>query len=301
MTTYTSIPRLYPLTGQALTNADLQQACQWIHDAITSCGIVDTNDTGATDLSTITVGTVNTDRGWRMYRFNDTDQGSHPIYFRIDYGMGAVNTRWRLRIAIGQGTDGAGTLTGNTSGIVTVGGSGANTSQISTRNDFSCHTDGFFGMCIQPNDPSSVNTRFPYQTICIERARTLIDGAFDHNFVVMWTCGPDQTSSGEITVVDMAGNGNGYDSDYSVCLPVGDPADTANENGDKQLYPLWWADWNVRPMWSAFGFRYPEISTVPQTFQASPFQNAGQHTFIQFGVWTPRVVDTNWRLAFLWE
>lgn len=306
MTTYISPGRVYPYdSGGALTNGDLQQICQWIHDAIVSCGIVDTADTGATDLSTITIGSSNTDRGWRMYRFNDSSQGAEPIFFKVFYGMGSAGARWRLRVAVGTGTDGAGTLTGPQTGFAIVGGSAVLEYQTAgeSRNDFSCHTEGFFGVCIQPNDGDLTGNRYPYQTFAIARSRDAATGNMDGDAVILYTCSQFPDNAPNVSMFTRDGLYS-YTEDYSVCMAVGNYTGT-NEAGDQMIWPLWWGDYAVRQIPGLAAIPKANFPNPPTTFSAAPFPNWGSHTYLSFGYFGPVVESTGEvstiRLAMLWE
>jgi hypothetical protein len=104
-----SVTGLFALWGAALSAA------------LTACGITATTDTGQVNWGgTITSPTTtNTYPYYEIRQFTDTLQtgaGSNPIYLKIEYGSGynaAANPG--LRITIGSGSNGSGTLTGITS------------------------------------------------------------------------------------------------------------------------------------------------------------------------------------------
>lgn len=304
MTTYVGPATVLPLDTAAMTSADLQVICQRIHNSIISTGIVDTGDTGATDLSTITVGSVNTDRGWRMYRFNDASQGTYPVYFKVWYGMGNVSSRFRLKIQVGQGTDGAGTLTGYLTATPVVGGSLAQNTQTQASSEYSCHVDGFFGIQVAIGHDGSDG--YAMASFVIERTRDPITGAFDGDGVVTWSCSPNPASTGEVCVADIVGAGaQSYAYDlYNHVLAVGSPTNTADEAGDKRIYPVWFELYGIRQMWSIAQFRLSETGNTPGTLTASPFAPLGARTMAMTGSWAPVLSctsDTNYRLMMIFE
>lgn len=92
-------------------------AIQAIQASLIAAGAVLTSDTGQIDSSTtpsVTPASTNTSIGYNIYRFSDTLQATKPVYIRLDYATGAVATAFVLRVQVGTGTDGAGTLTGQT-------------------------------------------------------------------------------------------------------------------------------------------------------------------------------------------
>lgn len=88
-----------------------------IHNAILACGLVQTADTGQADPATINPVTSIISAGYCVYRFNDALQVASPIYLRIDWSHGNGSNVAGLWISVGTGTDGAGNLTGATSGV----------------------------------------------------------------------------------------------------------------------------------------------------------------------------------------
>lgn len=97
----------------------------WVADVIariTALGgspahILQTADTGQINTATVTRPGTNTEGGYAVFAFNDTQQGAAPIYFRIGFGTEATATVPRMTIIVGTGTNGAGTITGVTSGV----------------------------------------------------------------------------------------------------------------------------------------------------------------------------------------
>lgn len=69
---------------------------------------------GEIDWGTVTKPTTATDSmGFEVYRFNDSLQGTAPIYFKFEYGSGPGSaSRFGVWITVGKGADGSGTITG---------------------------------------------------------------------------------------------------------------------------------------------------------------------------------------------
>lgn len=76
-------------------------------------GIIQTDDTGQIDWTTVTFpGTNTTAAGYTIHRFNDVLQANTPIYFKMEYGRGSAASNPAMWVTVGSGTDGAGTITG---------------------------------------------------------------------------------------------------------------------------------------------------------------------------------------------
>jgi hypothetical protein len=113
------------------TDALFRAWCQFIHDTlITTDGWVDPGDTGQLSIAAAAHPTLaNTVVGYRIYRMNDTLQGSAPVFIRVDYGSGTAANTPQITVTIGTGTNGAGTITGNVGNmVVTSFSSGTNAS-----------------------------------------------------------------------------------------------------------------------------------------------------------------------------
>lgn len=85
-----------------------------VDDAIRDMGLVLTADTGQIDLATVTVPATSTYAGFRMYRLDDALQSTAPVFLRVEFGRGGGTTRSKIGLTVGSGTNGAGTLTGQT-------------------------------------------------------------------------------------------------------------------------------------------------------------------------------------------
>lgn len=80
----------------------------------TTLGVTQTADTGQINTATVTrPGVSNTSAGYVIGRFNDTAQGTSPVFFKLEFGTGTTaTTSVQLWITMGTGSNGTGTLTG---------------------------------------------------------------------------------------------------------------------------------------------------------------------------------------------
>jgi hypothetical protein len=79
---------------------------------VTTGGWVNTADTGQLDIATAAApGAANTKIGYKIYRMDDALQASAPVFVRFDFGSSSVAAQPGMWVTIGQGSDGAGTIT----------------------------------------------------------------------------------------------------------------------------------------------------------------------------------------------
>lgn len=110
---------LYEVSGiRPYTSSDAyMRAWAQAFDACLTQFLANTGDTGQTDLSALLATTsASQSRGFRIYRFNDAEQATFPIFLKVEYGStsgsGTANQTPAIWVTIGSGTDGAGTITG---------------------------------------------------------------------------------------------------------------------------------------------------------------------------------------------
>jgi len=100
------------------TDANFRDFCQAVETAFAACGLVRTADTGQTDLNSIlkptATWTVNTKRMWR---FNDADQATTPVFLLVQFGVGNPNTMPYFTLTWGTATDGNCNLVGTVCGL----------------------------------------------------------------------------------------------------------------------------------------------------------------------------------------
>ena len=142
MTTFTNSPAL-----TMASDAGFRAILVEYTTRMAAVGLVQTADTGQIDTATVTRAAANSDAGYQIWRFNDSLQATAPIFIKLFWGTAGANTRFpRLRVQIGTGSNGSGTLT-NPSSVVIM--STASTSAFaSTLPHYYCATDGFFGMAL---------------------------------------------------------------------------------------------------------------------------------------------------------
>ena len=90
-----------------------------IHDGLIACGMVQTSDTGQLSLASAPAANTTASYlfGYTVYRWNDSYQSTYPLFMRIEW-RNTSSTAYQgtkyLAITVGEGTDGAGNITGKT-------------------------------------------------------------------------------------------------------------------------------------------------------------------------------------------
>ncbi len=102
------------LTADSGTDAAFRAWGGGISAAIAGLGLVQTADTGQVNWTTVVKpASIGTFAGYEIWRFADSLQASAPVYFKLEYGGNNSNAAYpAVRLTVGTGSDGAGTITG---------------------------------------------------------------------------------------------------------------------------------------------------------------------------------------------
>lgn len=154
--------------GARLSNDDTALFRAWGSAVSTALGDVLTRvpQTGDIDWATATVPTSGSFAGSEVYRLNDALQATAPLFFKFEYGSSiAAATISAIRLTIGKGVNGSGTITNVLqSAIVVVSG---NNSATAASNCYISNGDGSgFVFSLQPDLPNTVGG-----FCCVERSR----------------------------------------------------------------------------------------------------------------------------------
>lgn len=122
----------------------------WVSDIITllaAAGLVQTADTGQVDVLTVLKPTNTTVTAYTIWCLPDSS-----LYFRIGFGQGTSsnpNQQPKVEIRVGEGSDGAGNLTGVLSTNLDITGSTNGNSDINSASfphlSYACVTNDYFG------------------------------------------------------------------------------------------------------------------------------------------------------------
>lgn len=107
--------RLFSTVVDHTSNAGFQAWATELYNELIAAGLTQTADTGqlATPVVAARPGT-NTAAGYWIFRFNDTHQGTSPIFIKLEPGTGAGAAAPSIFATVGTGTNGSGTITGST-------------------------------------------------------------------------------------------------------------------------------------------------------------------------------------------
>jgi hypothetical protein len=98
------------------TDQDFRTWVAGVRAALLAVGLVQTSDSGQIDTATVArPTTMNTVAGYDIFRFDDAAQATCPVFIKFLYGTGGTPGSLNdvgLTPQVGQGTNGAGTLTG---------------------------------------------------------------------------------------------------------------------------------------------------------------------------------------------
>lgn len=155
-----------------------------------------TSDTGQINWATVTAQNANAD-DYRGYEIRKSNDGLKDVYLKIEYGSGYGWFSWSLKLTVGSGSDGAGTLTG-ASGTVRMRTAMAYPGNVVIPGKIKVSGDGgrlSFAFC---EDRPGADGYFSYTEywggVAVVQRFTDADGDDNENGVVVWTVSDDGAS-----------------------------------------------------------------------------------------------------------
>lgn len=286
------------ITNNPTDDATTRLRITHVHNAILAAGLVQTSDTGQVNPADATTPAASSSSGYTIYRFNDSRQGVDPLFMRIDWFVGTFSRRFAPRITTGTGSDGSGTLTGQLSVQHSVGGSTSGASgTVTACQTYACHTDGFFGICVGPNNTGTT------ESICtwtITRSKDAA-GAFDARGNLIWGDGGWSGAGGRTNFTRTAATAFAGNLTNHYCIAPGHPSPAQLLNEDYILYPFFYADPDIKQTWSQFAAGRSLLVATPTSFLATP-QYSTTRTFLTSSNFPQAEPNSSgFRLAFLWE
>ena len=128
------------------SDAEFRNWVNAIVTAFTTLGWIDAAETGQIYTSTATFpNAANLNKGFKMFRMNDSLQGTYPVFCKMEFGSGAAANDPAMRMTVGTATDGAGTLSGTVGASLAFGNIAA-ASAASLTQYFSGDTDRIAGL-----------------------------------------------------------------------------------------------------------------------------------------------------------
>ena len=152
------------------TDADFRSWGSGLSDQLNDVGLTKTSDTGQVNWVTVARPAAGSYGGYEIWRFNDTEQATLPIFFKLEYGTAsAAQDRPGLRWTFGTSSDGAGTIGGQLASAL-VSKPSASKASTNTLPSYVSYSSGRLHVCTNL-DQSSDTFR---SLILVERPR---DGA----------------------------------------------------------------------------------------------------------------------------
>lgn len=111
--------------------------------SLAAVGLVKTSDTGQINWTTVTRAAANNYAGYEIWRYPDS-----TIFMKWEYGSANNISSPAVRVSVGTGSNGSGTLTGTVSAANPIHSSDSGVNLPGTsRTSLMCLKDGFFGFC----------------------------------------------------------------------------------------------------------------------------------------------------------
>jgi hypothetical protein len=269
---------------------------------LAAAGLVQTADTGQINWATVTRPGINTDGGYEIWRMDDAAQGTAPVYFRIGYGTEASADGPRIRITVGTGTNGAGTITGIASSARQINENNGQTTD-TTRQSYLCVNEGFFGLSWKIGTGATEGGFFFCRT-CDADGTPNVDGA-----LASWSEGSNSGFTGRqaFRYAATAASFTATVAPETGALGLAPQAPTGSIVGsDIQVYAGWTITPRVQPLFGVCGVFSSELSPGG-TFSATVVGSTAR-TYItltdQFGPFGPIAANAaagGLNVAMLWE
>lgn len=253
-------------------------------------GLVKTGDTGQIDWTTVTRAAVNSDAGYEVYYLNDSLHGTGPIYFKIYYGAGSNVAFFRIRVEVGTGSNGSGTITGTIASVRTI--TASNAGSATTYASYLCVNTGFVGLLWKT--AANFQCGFTICRSCDSDGTPNIKAAH-----VVWSSSTTpcihQTLRFESVAAAQTADSNGYVS------VVPGYASSSAVGADYQVYLCWMNAPDVRPI---FGLACVINADYPQgtTFSCALVGTTAR-TYLAAGTClrSPANGSSSYGLAMLYE
>jgi hypothetical protein len=277
---------------------------------LASIGLIKTSDTGQINWTTVTRPAAGNFAGYEIWRFADS-----TIFMRWEYGSGSGSNQSTpaIRIAVGQGSNGSGTLTGAVTSTVIASLSRALSNATTPKTSYMCHTGGYFGFLGYSNYSAAPDKSNVFFSVC----KTVdANGVFTNNgAIVYWNTQSGIAEYAPNQILNLATNtamqlqDSPNVSPYRVGTYCMVPFNITSSlvGSDTQCFAHWMATPRVYPVIGvctvvtnevSFGstFSTAIVGTTPRTYLGLDLSNAGAiiNTFNNSGIF-------NYKLAMLWE
>lgn len=210
-------------------------------------GMVQTADTGQINWSTVTRAAISSVAGYEIWKLS-----SGNLYFKIEYGSGTATTIPAFWITVGTGSNGSGTLTGQTSTRAEMGQvSTAIASTTTNYQSYLCATANYFGISWKLLSASAVNSTprlFFTAAQTVDNTGTATSVGYEIEYTTgigqTHTCQCVATTAG-VTGAVVTGNNINWFVPNNV---AGTPPNSLDGAGNNQAFLHWFSILGTTPM-----------------------------------------------------
>jgi len=147
------------------TDASFRLWGKGISDALAAIGLVQTADSGQINWATVaTPPSGSTFQGYEIWRMNDTQQATAPIFFKLEYGSGTTAARPAMRFTWGTSSNGSGTITGTVIKTVLTATHSGNSA--SSQTGCASAQDGYFWLSFGGDGTSTMAASLGFFRFC---------------------------------------------------------------------------------------------------------------------------------------
>jgi hypothetical protein len=290
-------PQTYTTAIAHTTDAQFRAWGLELSNALQAAGFVKTADTGQINWATVVRPAINTSAGYEIYRFDDALQGTYPIFFKLEYGATTSATVAAMWLTVATGSNGAGTLIGQSTSRVQCTAISATASTTTAYATYICHKGGFGGVMWKCGAIATAPTAAGFFTIC----RTVDDTGAEtgDGFTVYRRSTANSASSLSESVSVLNATTFAPSNAYS-CAWGGVAASDVGAN--KQVYRNYMVQPGVRPvmqMLTCISAEFPGATTLVAAMVGSTprtYLSGGSYT-----VYAGANVSAAYCNAMLWE
>lgn len=239
---------------------------------LAAAGLVQTADSGQINWSTVTRPSTSTAGGYEIWRFADSS-----LYLKIEYGTGSGANTPNGWITVGTGSNGSGTITGQSSTRSTwMVGNAAAASTSTTYTTYICRTANVIGVVFGANANGGI---YPMGYFVVGKT---VDGNGDADstgFGVLRSSGSGLNNP-SLQTVRTAATAATFNDTTNCILFAGNPSSSL-DGADVQAYLMWLNAPRMTPFAWACGYVIAEITEL-NTFSVALVASAS-HTYLALG------------------
>lgn len=237
-----------------------------------ACGLVQTADTGQYTAGAGTRPATNTAGDYIILRLANS-----ALYFKIETGTGAAAATPQSWITVGTGSNGSGTLTGQTSTRSIWTNNGAPASTVTAYTTYLCVVTDAISIVWKANGFGGGST--PGGVLCIGRTTDSTGATTSDGYAVFLT---GAVNAAVMQSVRTASTATTYAASSQFAIVPGSVTSSALQNGDLQVYQTWAIMPDVQPFLYACVYVIAEITEL-NTISATLFGSTA-HSYLTVGL-----------------